>query len=181
MSVETKLMTAEELEAMPDDGKRYELFRGELRTMAPANLWPSIIAMRIGRHLATFVEQHGLGGYVTGADGGFVLASNPDTMFAPDVGYVSKGRAIPERGIFRGTPELAVEVVSPTDTYSEIEEKVVEYLATGTPVVIVVDRQRRSAFVRTRNSSRRLTLDDALTAPDVLPGWSLPLRELFAD
>jgi len=181
MSVEAKLMTADELEAMPNDGMQYELLRGELRTMAPANPWSSVIAIRIARHLGNFLDSSGIGGYITGADGGFLLASSPDTVFAPDVGYISKGRAIPERGFFRGAPELAVEVVSPSDTYSEIEEKVVEYLETGTPLVIVVDRQRRSAFVRTAQSSRRLTIDDALTAPGVLPGWELPLRELFAD
>ena len=175
----TTLMTAEDLERLPDDGYQYELVRGELKKMAPANPRPSMIALAIGAHLHAFVREHHLG-YVTGADGGYILARNPDTVRAPDCAFIEKSRPIDRRGYFRGAPDLAIEVISPSDRYSEVEEKVVEYVEAGTRVVIVVDPAKQTAFIQTRHDRRELTINDSLEGLDVVPGWTLPLRELFS-
>ena len=179
MTVDARLMTADELLQMPDDGNQYELVRGELRKMAPASPWHSNYALHIGGELRRFVSERNLG-FVTGADGGYLLAKNPDTVRAPDVGYAPEKPAVDHRGYYDGAPALAIEVLSPNDPYSEIEEKVIDYLAAGTRVVIVVDPKKRAAWIQTARDRRQLTMNDALEAPDLLPGWSLPLRDLFA-
>ena len=71
-------------------------------------------------------------------------------------------------------------MISPSDRYSEVEEKVVEYVEAGTRVVIVVDPAKQTAFIQTRHDRRELTINDSLEGLDVVPGWTLPLRELFS-
>jgi Uma2 family endonuclease len=104
---------------------------------------------------------------------------NPDTVLAPDVPFVRQERDLDERGFYPGPPDLAVEVISPSDTYTEVDEKVAKYLACGTPMVIVVDPRKRSASVYTPGNFIRVSVDDTLDGGDVVPGWKLPLRELF--
>lgn len=179
MSVETKLMTADELLAMPDDGAhRYELVRGELITMSPAGARHGAIAARLLRSLANHVAKNQLG-EVYPSDTGFVISSTPDTVRAPDVAFVTAARVADTPAYFPGAPDLAIEVVSPNDTFREIETKVREYLSAGTRLVIVVEPSLRVAKMRTRHGTAELTIDDTLTGGDVVPGWSLPLRDLF--
>ncbi len=178
MTADVKLMTAEDLLAMPDDGMRHELVEGELRTMSPAGFRHGKIGLRIARHLGNYVEERKLG-VVCASDTGFLIARNPDTVLAPDVPFVRQERDLDERGFYPGTPDLAVEVISPSDTYTEVEEKVAKYLSCGTPMVIVVDPHKRSASVHTASNLTRLSIDDTLDGGDVVPGWKLPLRELF--
>ena len=178
MSVATKLMTADELLAMPDDGMRHELVNGELITMSPAGGRHGRIIARIARSIGNYAAERGLGEIYH--DTGFMLRRGPDTVRVPDVPFVRVERASDDDRFFPGCPDIAVEVMSPNDRYSEVREKVREYLEAGTPVVIVVDPAKQIAWSYTPEE-RRLTIDDALTAPAVLPGWELPLRELFAD
>lgn len=175
----TTLMTAEELLAMPDDGVRHELVQGELRSMSPAGAKHGRIVMIIARELDQFVSSNGFG-WVYNSDTGFVLSRNPDTVRCPDVPFVRQERRVRADGFFEGAPDLAVEVISPTDRYSEVREKVQEYLRAGTQLVIVVDPRTQGATLYTPTGGRDLTIDDSLHAGDVVPGWSLPLRELFA-
>jgi len=179
MTVETRLMTADELLQMPDDGMRHELVRGELVTMAPAGNRHSYIAMSIANHLFNFVKERGLG-IVMGADCGFIIATNPDTVRAPDAAFIQSARYVDGRGYFPGSPDLAVEVMSPNDRITEVIAKVREYLRAGTQVVILVDPDREVASIHSATGDRQLTINDSLEAPDLLPGWSLPLRDLFA-
>src|SRR5579862_17432 len=97
--------------------RRFELVEGTIVEMAPSSAVPTIIAAEIGRLLGNYVAEHG-GGYVTSADGGFILG--PKDVPAPDVAYISKQRQpkLPDR-FFTAAPDLAVEVVSPTDSRSE--------------------------------------------------------------
>src|SRR4051794_34668142 len=106
------LLTADDLLRLPDDGMRHELIRGELRTMPPAGGEHGIIALEIGSLLREFVRRHHLG-FVFAAETGFKIASNPDTVRAPDVAFVSLDRLKePARGYLALAPDLAVEVVS---------------------------------------------------------------------
>ncbi|HEX8171783.1 MAG TPA: Uma2 family endonuclease [Thermoanaerobaculia bacterium] len=179
MTTQAKLMTADELLAMPDDGShKYELVQGELITMSPAGADHGAISVVIAARLLQYVKQRRLG-TVYAADTGFVLASAPDTVRAPDAAFVRAERVVETPKYFPGAPDLAVEVISPNDRYSEVKSKVREYLAAGTSVVIVIDPNTRTATAHTPHGTRDFTIDDTLTVGDVIPGWSLPMRELF--
>jgi Uma2 family endonuclease len=85
-----------------------------------------------------------------------------------------------EEGFWRGAPDLAIDVVSPSDTYTEVEEEVGDWLDAGTRMVVVVNPRTRSASVyQARDQIQNLTEDDPLDRGDVVPGWTLPLREVF--
>jgi len=181
MPVEATLATAEDLSRLPRGAWRYELVRGEIRRMTPAGHAHGRIAARLTSSLGAFVEQHGLGA-VYAAETGFVLSRGPDTVRAPDVAFVRMERlaSAPAEGFFPGPPDLAVEVVSPTDAYSAVEEKVFGWLDAGCRVVVVLDPRRQAASVyRSRQSISILSAGDALSAEELVPGWSIGLRELF--
>ena len=175
-------ITADELLQQPDDGFRYELVKGELVKMAPAGSEHGKLAMRVGWRLAQHVESQNLGN-VYAAETGFQLASNPDTVRAPDVAFVRQERVAEAgevRGFWPGAPDLAVEVVSPGDTYAEVEDKVLDWLDAGTLMVAVVNpRQRTVTIYRSRADIVILTRDDLLDGNNVVAGWILPIRELF--
>ncbi len=168
---------------MPDDGFRYELARGELRRTALAGHVHGRIAARLGWRLAEHVEANNLGeAYAAGT--GSLLSSNPDTVRAPDVGFVSRERA-EEIGDTDGylpvAPDMAAEVLSPNDTYTEVEEKAIEWLEAGTRMVLVVDPRRRTVTVyRTLTDITILTEDSDLDGADVVPGWTMSVSDLFA-
>ena len=175
-------MTAAELLAMPHNGYRYELVQGELRQMEFAGRQHGRIAAKIGSCLEAFVANNGLGEtYAAGT--GFIIDAVPDTVRAPDVSFVSRERAeatAEERGFFPGAPDLAVEVISPNDRYSEIEEKVSDWLRTGTQMVVVIDPHQRTATVyRGPDDICILTEGDMLDGGDVVPGWKMPLEDVF--
>ena len=181
-AADPRLVTADELFRMPDDGVRRELVAGEVREMSPAGSRHGRIGAEILSRLATYVREQGLG-EVYNADTGFLLATDPDTVRAPDVGFVSRERA--DRvgdieGFWPGAPDLAIEVISPTDSFSDVDEKVSEYLAAGCRMVVVVNPRRRAATVyRSRSDIVLLTENDVLDGGEVVPGWSLALREVF--
>lgn len=173
--------TADQLLAMPDDGWRYELVQGELRRMAPSGYPHGRAAVRIGRLLDEYVEANGLGA-AFGAETGFRLASGPDTVRAPDAAFVRAERLadLPENGFFPGAPDLAVEVLSPGDTRVGTAEKVRDWLAAGTRMVMLIDPARRVVEAHRPNRTRlRLGPGDVLDADDVVPGWRVPVSRLF--
>lgn len=179
----TSLLTAEDLYRLPNDRcHRYELVRGELVTAMPPGFDHGSDALRCGELLNAFVRPRRLGRVV--AETGFVLFRGPDTVRAPDVAYVVTDRLPPpaqSAKFFEGAPDLAVEVISPSDTTSEVIEKVREYLTSGTRLVWLVDRGTRSITVyRANGSAHLLQEDDELSGEDVLPGFSVRVREVFA-
>ena len=183
MTTRTQGMTAEDLMRMPNDGFRYELVRGQLKKMAPARHRHGKIALRLGWRLAQHVESNNLG-VAFAAETGFLLSSNPDTVRAPDVGFVSRRRAEEvgdTEGYWQGAPDLAVEILSPSDTYTEIEEKATEWLNAGTHMVLVVDPRRRTVTIyRALTDITILTEEAALEGGDIVPGWTMPVSDLFA-
>ncbi len=184
LAIQSKLMTAEELWRLPDDGMRHELVRGELRTMPPGGFEHGEYTSDLDTSLKQHVRANRLGRVVTG-DPGFKLTEDPDTVRAPDVAFVSNERLAGlgrVRGYFPGAPDLAVEVISPHDLYTEVDGKVAEWLEHGTRMVLVTNPRRRTVAVhRPGQPVRILGMDDVLDGEDVVPGWTLPVRELFAD
>ncbi len=182
MAVQPKLMTADQLARLPDDGMRHELVRGELRTMPPGGAEHGGLTADVTSSLGPYVRTNRLGRVMTG-ETGFLLATNPDHVRAPDVAFVSRERyeaAGRVRGYWPGAPDLVVEVISPNDLYTEVEEKVAEWLEHGTRLVFVVNPRRRGVAVhRPGQPVRTLGEDDVLVGDDVVSGWTLPVRELF--
>jgi Uma2 family endonuclease len=182
MSTLSQLFTAEDLLRLPDDGFRYELVRGELRKMASAGHRHGRIAINVTLSLGQHVRAHNLG-TVYAAETGFKLASDPDHLRAPDVAFVRREQveAIGDvEGYWPGAPDLAVEVISPSDTYADVEEKIFDWLDAGVRLVIVVNpRQRVVTVYGSRAEIAVLTEDDTLDGGQVIPGWSMPVREIF--
>jgi Uma2 family endonuclease len=176
-------MTAEQLAALPDDGRRYELVRGELHMMSPAGHEHGRVAMRLGSLLEQHVRRHQLG-TVYAAETGFLIAREPDTVRAPDVAFVRAQRLaqLPdEDGYLPLAPDLVAEVVSPRDKFSEVEAKALAWLEAGTSLVLVVDPGTRTARVyRTKDNIAVLHEGETVSADDVVPGWEVAVADLFA-
>ena len=178
-----RLVTAEELLEMPDDGYRYELVRGELRKMAPAGAKHGRSAGKVAGPLMNHVATNKLG-EVYIAEAGFLLASDPDHVRVPDVAFVRRERfedVGDTDGFFPGPPDLAIEVISPSDRYTEVAEKVEDWLNAGTRMVIVVDSRRRVVGVHLPGREPvTLHEHETLDGGDVVPGWSMPVADIFA-
>jgi Uma2 family endonuclease len=177
MTVDTKPFTADELLDLPADGWRYELVKGELRKMSPAGSRHGLIAARLIASLLRHVEQEKLGA-VYSSETGFLIARDPDSVLAPDASFLRSERALDTDSYFPGPPDLAVEVISPNDRYSEVQQKTEEWLRAGVRAVIVVDPRRR--IVTVHRPSGEIRVDEILDVEDVVPGWRLPLSKLFA-
>jgi Uma2 family endonuclease len=176
-------MTAEELLRLPTGmGERYELVSGELKIMSPAGSRHGDIVLEIGMRLRAHVRANRLGA-TFGAETGFVLSRNPDTVRAPDVAFVVAARVpaggLPD-GYFPGTPDLAVEVVSRSEAAADIQRKVSEYFAAGARLVWIVYPDMRQVVVfRSARESVVLTAQDTLDGGDLLPGFACRVSELF--
>ena len=182
MAEQTRTITADELFRMRDDGFRYELVAGKLRKTAHAGALHGVIGSRLAAAIGVHVDQHRLG-VAFGADTGFKLARDPDTVRAPDVAFVSRAR-IPASGIptgyWSGPPDLAVEVLSPTDVRSEIVEKIAEYLQSGVRQVWFVDPTTRRLTIHRPSAAPEIIGEaDELSGGDLLPGFRYPLSRLF--
>jgi len=182
MSVETQLTTAEQLLAMPSSEMRRELVRGEVREMAPSSSEHGRITVKFTWPLAQFVDANRLGS-VFAAETGFQLARNPDTVRAADVAFVGNERLVAAgatRGFFPGAPDLAVEVISPSDRYTEVEEKVAEWLAAGTQAVVIVNPRNRTLKVHRQGNNVAVYSEQDEFADDVVvPGFRLKVKRLF--
>jgi Uma2 family endonuclease len=181
MSIVLSAVTAEELAAMPDKGERLELVEGELRMVSPAGNLHGRVAMRLAWRLAQHVEQHQLGA-VYAAETGFLLNRDPDTVRAPDVAFVRQeliDQTEEIKGYLPLAPDLVAEVVSPGDTYTQVEEKALAWLDAGTRLVLVVDPGTRTVRIyRSKDDIRLLREPDELEANDVVKGWKLPVADM---
>lgn len=150
--------------------------------MSPASQMHGRLGMRVSGPLDRYVEEQRLGA-VFAAETGFRLASSPDTVRAPDVAFVRQERieAVGDvEGYWPGAPDLAVEVVSRHDLYTELEGKVIDWLEAGARMVVVINPRKRTVTVyRSLKEIVILTEQDTLTGGDVVPGWSLPVRDIF--
>jgi Uma2 family endonuclease len=183
-TVSAKLMTAEDLLRLPRGmGERHELVKGELITMAPAGFEHGRIANRLQMHLNQYVYVNKLGEVFT-AETEFIIRRDPDTVRAPDTGFVSNdrldqhGRSV--QGYYPIAPDLAVEVVSPSDRQDEIDTKIEEWFEGGARAVWVVSPRRKTVTVyNSPTDIKRLTITDTLSGDSVLPGFACPLTDIF--
>ncbi len=181
MATIEQVTTAEQLLQTPGLG-RCELLRGELVLMSPAGSEHGGIAANVAAALVAFVKKNRLG-RVFGAETGFQIAHDPDTVRAPDAAFVRAERigSALGRGFFQGAPDLAVEVVSPGDRASEVLAKVQDWLDAGSRQVWVIDPQTRTVTVyRSRREISVLEASETLSAEDLLPEFRFPVAELFA-
>jgi len=180
MTTIEQITTAEQLLRTPDLG-RCELVRGELVVMSPAGFEHGRIIVEVTGALRDYVKENPLG-VLTGAETGFQIAHDPDTVRAPDLGFVCAQRvpAEPVRGYFPGPPDLAVEVLSPDDRAGEVLAKVRDWLQAGCRRVWVVDPRTRTVSVyRSASEVTVLSQSDTLWEEDLLPGFRLPVAAIF--
>ena len=180
----TALVTADQLLHMPSDGCRHELVAGELRSMTLAGWRHGQVGGRLLGLMATMIGPSRVG-EIFSAETGFLLSRDPDTVRAPDIAFIRKDRlppALPEDSFWPGPPDLAVEVVSPRDTYREVDKEVKAWLDAGAMMVWVVNPNGRSISVyRSATDIKILTENDQLTGEDVLPGFACRVGDIFTN
>lgn len=177
----TQSMTIEEFAEIDEPG-RFDLIRGELIRLTPTGGEHGEIATELARHIANYVSDRQLGRvYID--ETGFVLSREPAIVLCPDIAFVREDRLPPRserRGFLELAPDLAVEIVSPSDRMSEVSEKVTEYLRAGVRLVWVVEPRTRQVTAYTSDRHARLLLEeDELDGEAVLPDFSLPVARIF--
>ena len=151
--------------------------------MTPAGHVHGLVAARVAARLLNFVEEHNLG-QVYAAETGFLLRQSPDTVRAPDAAFVARRRlaamTLQPKGYFPGPPDLAVEVLSRSDTDRDVSDKTTDWLDSGCRVVLVLDPVECTARLHQSGLAvARFSAQDLVTIPDLLPGWTLDLASVF--
>jgi Uma2 family endonuclease len=179
--ISDRTYTPEDLLTMPD-GDRFELVNGQLVESEMSGL-ATFIAMVIGSELWRFVKDRQLGVVFASEAQYRCFPDDSARIRKPDVSFIHRGRVT--EGIMTGfipiPPDLAIEVVSPHDTYYEVEEKVIEYLAAGVRLVWVVNPNTKTIRVhRPESASYEVVVGDELAGDDVLPEFRVAVAEIFA-
>ena len=171
-------MTVEEFMRIDDDSHRHALIKGELLTMPlPKYLHARIVANLI-MILGAYVKANRLG--VLYAETGYHLERNPDTVLGPDMSFVSNERVeAGDDGYYQGPPDLAIEVLSPSNRKGYIERKLGIYLERGTRSVWLVDPRRRTVEVVTSPNDRRMLHETDELVDDTVPGFRVKVSEIF--
>ena len=148
--------------------------------MSPAGEQHGAVIMKVAAPLAQHVTTNKLG-IVYGAETGFKLESDPDTVLAPDVAFIRRERVGKISIAFRdGAPDLAVEVTSPGESRNKVIKKALQWLELGALLVWVVDPQKQLVTIfRSDSEAKTLTTEDQLTGEDVVPGFKILVSEIF--
>lgn len=174
--------TIDELYALPADGVSYEIRRGVLLSEPRPGTRHGLVLSTVTCIFVEFVRARRLGVVLSG-DTGFILARSPDTVRGPDVAFVSRERFESVGDVptaFPGPPDLAVEVLSPSDRPGALRTKVADYLAAGTRLVWIVDPDCRRVTVHAPSVAPIVrSTGEALDGGDVLPGFVVQVEELF--
>lgn len=178
-------VTAEDLASLESDGYRYDLLAGDLIRVSPAGFRHGRLAAELARRLGNFLAEHPELGVVVGAETGFRLGRNPDTVLGPDAAVVRRDQLPPTQaqlGFLELAPALVVEIVSPTDRWTTVSGKVDAYLAAGVHVVWVIEPAARAVRVYTLHGPEarfRAESGDVLRTETLLPGFEISLTDLF--
>ncbi len=188
MAVGSQILTTEELLAMPDDGITRELIQGELREsdMTTRGRPHCRVEVRLSTHLFNWlVTQPQPRGQIYAGEIRVRLRRDPDTLVGIDLAYVSAAveeQSGKDSSIVEGPPILAVEILSPSDKAEDIADKIHEYLAAGVPLIWYVDPAVRIVISYRQDGRHELFNEhQELTGGDHLPGFSVPVAEIFAD
>jgi len=178
----SQVLTAQDVERISLPGKVTELIRGHLVVREPPGTRRGVIAANLTYYLSDFARRHELG-LVLAQDTGFKIASDPDTVRAPDVAFVARARVerIPPRGYAELAPDLLAEILSPDDRPAEVLAKVADWLAAGTELVWLVDPERSEVRVSRRDGSLAVVqAAESLDGEGVLPGFACALAQVFS-
>ena len=183
MATTEKLLTAEEFERLPDDGKRYELIDGELREMAPTVNWHGEVETNLTTLLHTHTRAHGLG-RVSCGEVLYIVQRNPDRVRAADIAFLRQER-VPSlearQHIMEVIPDLVVEILSKSDTIEEISDKIDDWLNAGVQMLWIVDPFRRTVTIyQPGRDPSLLGQHGVLEGDPVVPGFRCPVAEIFA-
>ena len=171
-------MTAEDLLNMPDDGLRHELIKGELLTMPVPKLRHGFVTAKILVLLYNHVTDNNLGLLV--GESGFHLETGPDTVLGPDIAFVARDRVGDDMDcFFSGAPDLAVEVLSPSDRRGRVERKTGLYLELGARSVWNVDPRKRTVEVVHADGNRWLLHEGDELVDDTVPGFRVAVAKIF--
>lgn len=174
------LVSGDQLFALGDIGSG-DLIKGVFVKMTPPGFWHGYIEFNFGRTLSNFVRQHNLG-YVIGGEAGIYTRRNPDTVRGVDVAFISHERMtqVKSESYLDVAPELIVEILSPSDRWDEVNDKLAEYFAIGVQLVWVADPKRKQIHVyRSPTEVEILAEKDVISGGEVLPGFSVTVAELF--
>jgi len=164
-------VTADELLRLPEKECRYELVRGELRTRPFLGARRSVMTV----HIIGSLAAHSKRGQLVGADCGFWIERDPDTVRATDVAFIRPERIVHTEHFYPGAPDIAFEILDWGN--AEAEERAAEWLHVGTPAVVLIDAEAQQARVLRRGGTE--VLSDAIVVDDVVPGWRMPFSEVF--
>lgn len=177
-----KVWTDEEIMGLPDNGYDYEVVDGELLMSPKNNPEHGGICVRISSPMHLFARKHKLGEVWDSNTGFWMINRN---LRAPDISFVTEERVKslrPLRTFFEGAPDLAVEVLSSTNSRREMDRRLGDFFASGTRIVWIIDPERQMAEVCHSVTDRKLVgPGGTLDGEDLLPGFRLPLRDLFED
>ncbi|TWU11350.1 hypothetical protein CA54_01570 [Symmachiella macrocystis] len=178
----TTPVTADELIRICDDSTRYELVSGELHMMSPAGWRHGELVFRLSMLIGAYVEQNRLG-RCFGAETGFLIQQNPDTVLAPGIAFIAVKNlpdTEPEQAYWPSAPDLVVEVRSPQDRDAAVQEKAIRWLAAGGELIWDIDPAQQCVTVyRPQAAPLVIPHEESLDGGTVLPGFCLPLAGFF--
>jgi Uma2 family endonuclease len=185
MAVHTQRLTVEEFDQfveLPENAdKLFEYIGGEVAEV-PSNPYVSEIAYNVGFAIKSYLREHGVAGHVTGEAGGYMVSGE---RYAPDVALISKEKQaeLATQGYNPNPPELAVEVDFPSTYQSQkdLRTKVVNYLAAGTVVWVVLPETKEVEVYAPGQPKRLVGVDGMLDGGDLLPDFTLPVEEIFPE
>lgn len=182
MVVQTRRMTVEEFELfvdLPENADRLFEYIGGEPIEVPSNPFVSEIASRINYWITHYLMQNDIG-HITGEAGGYMVAGE---RYAPDVAYISKAQQpeLPQRGYNPIPPDLAVEVLSPSNEPDDMQIKINNYLLAGTVVWLVNPAKKHVTVFSPGRPAQRINVQGTLDGGDILPGFALAVKDIFPD
>jgi Uma2 family endonuclease len=179
-----KPITVEDFYEIASEGFRGELVRGELKETMPTSILHGIIAGRIAGLLWVFLLQNKLGEVLT-AETGFRLFVDEKTVRVPDVSFLSNEKLAGIKNVskfYDGAPDLAVEVISPSETYNDVQGKLEDYLSAGVKMVWIIRPENKTVTIyRALSDFKILRENEELNGEDVLPNFKCNLTDIFAN